>query len=55
MLAEAVEGPERVGRRAQSPSVDERMEVDSYSMVAERREELVRKAMLTVGKPWWTT
>lgn len=55
MLAEADERPELVDRRGQSPADDARMRVDSYSMVAERRWELVRKAMLTVGKPWWTT
>ena len=54
MLAEAVGRPERVDRTARSPSLDERMRVDSYLVVAERRGELVKKAM-TVEKPWWTT
>jgi hypothetical protein len=31
--------------------VDERMRVDSYSVVAERRGELVKEAMMTVEKP----
>jgi len=51
VLAEAAGRPELVDRRAQSPSDVERMRVDSYSMVAERRGELVRKAMMTVEKP----
>lgn len=52
MLAEVVGMPERVDRRAQSPSEEGRMRVDSYSVGAERLGELVKKAMLTVGKPW---
>ena len=55
MLAEAVGRPELAGRRARSPSEEARMRVMSYSVVAERRGELVKKAMLTVEKPWWTT
>ena len=50
MLAEAVGRPV-VFRRAQSPTADGRMRVDSYFVVAERRWELVKKAMMTVGKP----
>lgn len=55
MLAEAVGRPEQVDRRAQSPSEEARMRVDSYSIGAERLGELVKKAMVTGGKPWWTT
>lgn len=49
MLAEAVGRPV-VFRRAQSPTADGRMRVDSY-LVAERLGELVKRAMMTVGKP----
>jgi len=31
------------------------MLVDSYVVVAGRRGELVKKAMVVVEKPWWTT
>ena len=55
MLAETVGSPELAGRRAQSPSEERRMRVMSYSVVAERRGELVKKAMVTDKKPWWTT
>lgn len=55
MLAEAVGRPELVGRRAQSPSEEVRMRIDSYSMGAERLGVLVKKAMVSVEKPWWTT
>jgi hypothetical protein len=50
VLAEAVGRPV-VDRRAQSPTANGRMRVDSYCVVAERRGELVKKAMMTVGKP----
>jgi len=54
VLAEAVERPELVGRRAQSPSVGVRIRMIAYSDGAERLGELVKKAI--VGeKPWWTT
>ncbi len=52
MLAEVVGMPERVGRRAQSPSEEVRMRIDSYSMGAGRLGELVKIAMMIVGKPW---
>lgn len=55
MLAEAVGRPELVDRRAQSPSEEVRMRVDSYSIGAERLGVLVKKAMVSVEKPWWTT
>jgi len=55
VLAEAVGRPELVDRKARSPSEEGRMRIDSYSMGAERLGELVKKAMLTAGKPWWTT
>jgi hypothetical protein len=51
VLAEAAERPELVDRRAQNPLDDGRMWFDSYSVVAERRGELVKKAMMTGGKP----
>lgn len=55
MLAEAVEGPELVGRRAQSPTGESRMRIESYSVGADRLGVLVKKAMFAGGKPWWTT
>jgi hypothetical protein len=51
VLAEVAERPELVDRRAQSPTEDGRMRVDSNSLVAERRGKLVKIAMLTGGKP----
>lgn len=39
-------------RRAQSPSADARIRYGMYSVVAVRRGELVREAMLTGEKPW---
>jgi len=51
VLAEAAGRRALVDRRAQSPSDDGRMWFDSYSVVAERRGELVKKAMVTGGKP----
>jgi hypothetical protein len=51
VLAEAAGRPELAGRRAQSPTEDGRMLFDSYSVVAEWRGELVKIAMMTVGKP----
>ena len=50
MLAEAAGRPV-VDRRAQSPTADGLMRVDSDCVVAGRRVELVKKAMMTVGKP----
>jgi len=50
VLAEAAGRPE-VDRRARSPTADGRMLVDSYVVVAGRRGELVKKAMVTGGKP----
>jgi hypothetical protein len=41
-----------VGRRAQSPSADARGRVMSYSVDADRRGELVKRAMVTGEKPW---
>jgi hypothetical protein len=55
VLAEAVERPELAGRRAQSPTGAVRRRVDWYSIGAERLGVLVKKAILTGGKPWWTT
>lgn len=55
MLAEAVERPELVGRRARSPTGESRMRVISYSDGAERLGVLVKKAMVAGEKPWWTT
>ena len=43
---------ELVDRRAQSPSADARGRVISYSVDADRREKLVKSAMLTGKKPW---
>jgi hypothetical protein len=55
VLAEAVERPELVDRRARSPTVGVRMRVDSYLMGAERLGVLVKKAIFAGRKPWWTT
>jgi hypothetical protein len=55
VLAEVVERPELVGRRAQSPTGAMRMRVDSYLIGAERLGVLVKKAIFAGGKPWWTT
>lgn len=56
MHAEADEESEPAGRRAQSRSAeDARNRFGMYSVVAERRGMLMREAMLTVEKPWWTT
>jgi hypothetical protein len=55
VLAEAVERPELVDRRARSPTGDERRRVDSYLIGAERLGVLVKKAIFAGGKPWWTT
>jgi len=52
VLAEVVGMPERVDRRAQSPSEEERMRIDLYLVGAAGLGELVGKAMLIVGKPW---
>ena len=52
MLAEAVEMAAWVGRKAQSLSVEGRMRIDSYCVGAAGLGELVKKAMLSVGKPW---
>lgn len=46
-----LDGAELVDRRAQSPSADARGRVMSYSVVADRRGELVKKAMVTGEKP----
>lgn len=43
---------ELVDRRARSPSADARGRVMSYSVVADRRWELVKRAMVTGEKPW---
>ena len=40
-------GAELVDRRAQSPSAETRGRVMSYSVVADRRGELVKRAMVT--------
>lgn len=53
MLAEAVERPELVDRRARSLSVGVRMREIAYSD-AERPEVAGEEAM-TGKKPWWTT
>ena len=45
-----IDGAELVDRRAQSPA-DARGRVMSYSVVADRRWELVKKAMVTGEKP----
>jgi len=55
VLAEAVERPELVDRRAQSPTGAMGMRVDSYLIGAERLGVLVKKAIFAEGKPWWTT
>lgn len=55
MHAAADEGSEPAGRTVQSLSADRRSRYGVYSMVAVRRGLLVRKAMLTDEKPWWTT
>lgn len=47
-----LDGAELVGRRAQSPSADARGRVMSYSVDADRRWELVKRAMVTGEKPW---
>jgi hypothetical protein len=54
VLAEAVERPELVDRRARSPT-EARRRVDSYLIGAERLGVLVKKAIFAGGKPWWTT
>jgi hypothetical protein len=55
VLAEVVERPELVDRRAQSPAGDARRRVDSYLVGAERLGMLVKKAIFAGRKPWWTT
>ena len=47
-----LDGAELVGRRVQSPSADARGRVMSYSVVADRLGELVKRAMVTGEKPW---
>lgn len=42
-----LDGAELVGRRAQSPSAETRGRVMSYSVDADRRGELVKRAMMT--------
>jgi hypothetical protein len=51
----AEEGLQPAGRRARSRCVDARSRYGTYWVVAARRGELVREAMLTGEKPWWTT
>lgn len=46
---------EVAGRRARSLPEVERIRDGTAAVVAVRLGELVREAMLTVGKPWWTT
>jgi hypothetical protein len=55
VLAEAVERPELVDRRAQSLTGALRRRVDSYLIGAERLGVLVKKAIVAGRKPWWTT
>jgi hypothetical protein len=55
VLAEAVERPELVDRRAQSLTGELRRRDDSYLIGAERLGVLVKKAMIAGRKPWWTT
>jgi hypothetical protein len=51
VLAEAVERPELVDRRARSPTAGERMRVDSYLVGADRLGVLVKKAIFAGEKP----
>lgn len=53
MLAEDAERPEQVGRRAQSRTGEARMRESSVG--AEWLGELVKRAIVAVEKPWWTT
>lgn len=51
MHARAEEGLARVDRTAQSRTTDARSRFGMNSVVADRRGELVREAMLIVEKP----
>ena len=55
MHAAADEELVAAGRRARSRCADGRIRYGTYSVVAVRRGELVREAMVTGEKPWWTT
>jgi len=53
--AAAEEGLVPAGRRARSRSAELRIRYGTCSVVALRLGELVRKAMVTGEKPWWTS